>query len=97
VEPGEPKPVVESTMTEQAVPSSLPYCHTIPKNQHDRIYDEVLADDEHIVGIWYEVRCPVVCSIFYASSHDIFNFQHRDVDNEEDEPTMDVIVDVWEL
>ena len=45
------------------VSSSLPFFHTIPMNQHKNRYDNVLADDEHIVGIRYEVRCPVISDL----------------------------------
>jgi hypothetical protein len=45
------------------VSSPLPFFHTIPMNQHKNRYDNVLADDEHIVGIRYEVRCPVISDL----------------------------------
>ncbi|KAI0246938.1 hypothetical protein BJV78DRAFT_1250043 [Lactifluus subvellereus] len=62
VGPGFPNPVVEATdiqarsWYEQDVSSSLPFCHTIPMNQHNNHYDDVLADDEHIVGIRYKYK-----------------------------------------
>jgi hypothetical protein len=63
----EPEPMVEVTVIKadgyfkRDVPSSLPYFHTIPINQPKEGYDDILADDEHVVGIRYKVRCPVVC------------------------------------
>ena len=77
-----------------AVSSSLPFCYTIPMNRRDIRYDEVLADDEHIVGIRYEVSCPVVYPIFYARSDDIFGIQDKQAGYEF---TTNIIADVWTL
>jgi hypothetical protein len=106
IEPGLPNPMVEVTHIKadscfkRDVPSSLPYCHTIPINQPKEGYDEILADDEHVVGIRYEVRCRIVCLIFYVSSDENFRFQYKQADDDDyddDERTMDLIVDVWKL
>jgi hypothetical protein len=117
IKPGVPNPMVEVTdimadgYFKRDVPSSLPYCHTIPINQPKEGYDDILADDEHVVGIRYEVRCAVVCLIFYMRSDENLRFQYKQIDDDNDdsgendddddddydERTMDLIVDVWKL
>jgi hypothetical protein len=59
---GAPYPVFESESMEYPylTESTLPSCHTLPVNWPKLTYDNILADDEFIVGLWYKVECPIV-------------------------------------
>ena len=110
IEPGVPKvtDIKADGCFKRDVPSSLPYCHTIPINQPKERYDDILADDEHVVGIRYKVRCPIVCLVFYVSFDGNFLFQYKQVDDDNDNDDdddydyyeqfgMGLIIDVWKL